>query len=103
MIELNAESVWTRRVTKVVVVSLVFPTLALVFHMLLLVPAMFFYSLLIHFSGHSDLWAKVLAYGDLIPACWVAFLICKRIWPSSTKSIPPSLAVSRDVPPNTAG
>jgi hypothetical protein len=98
MVEANAESVWIGRLTKLVVLSFVFPILVLVFHMLLLVPAMFFDSLLIHFSGHADLWAKVLTVGNLVPACWGAFLICKRIWPSS---IPPSPADSR--PPNTVG
>jgi hypothetical protein len=103
MVEANAESVWIGRLTKLVVLSFVFPILVLVFHMLLLVPAMFLDSLLIHFNGHPDLWAKVLTVGNFVPACWGAFLISKRIWPSSKKAIPPSPTDSHDLPSNPAG
>jgi len=88
IVESSIESVWIGRLTKLVVLFLVFPILVMVFHMLFLIPAMFIDSLLIHLSGHPDLWANVLTVGNFVPACWGAYLISKRIWPNSNRAIP---------------
>jgi hypothetical protein len=83
MTEARSESVWIDRSVKLVIVFFAFPILVLVFHMLLVVPAIFVDSLLIRVAGHPELWAKVLTIGNLIPSCWGAFAVSKWIWPGS--------------------
>lgn len=74
--------VWGHRASKLAIVMLVFPILVLVFHVLLILPAAALSHLLVKFGGHAEFWAKTLSLVALLPACWGAAIVCKRIWPN---------------------
>jgi uncharacterized RDD family membrane protein YckC len=65
---------------RLAIVIFVFPILVLAFHALLIIPAFFVGPLLMHFGGHPKFWANTLSLVALLPACWGAIAICKRIW-----------------------
>lgn len=79
----KVENVWGNRTVKIIVITLVFPTLVLAFHMVLMLPAILIGYLLIHFVGHPEFWGKVLSDLAFLPACWGAFAISKMVWPNS--------------------
>jgi hypothetical protein len=79
----KVENVWENRALKLIIATLVFPILVLVFHMLLMVPAIFLDLLLTNFAGHPEFWGKTLPVVALLPSCWGAIVVCKWIWPRS--------------------
>jgi len=68
---------------RLLIVVFVFPILVLAFHALLFVPAFFVGLLLVHFGGHPKFVGNALSVVTLLPACWGAIAVCKRIWTSS--------------------
>ena len=81
--EEKVKNVRENLVVKLIIVILVFPTLVVAFHMLLMVPAILIGSLLMHFGGHPEFWGKALSVIALLPACWGAFAVCKLVWRAS--------------------
>lgn len=77
------EKVWGNRALKILIVTFVFPILVLVFHLLLEVPTALVALLLAHVAGNPGFWGKTLSVVALIPACWGAAVLCKRVWPAS--------------------
>jgi hypothetical protein len=71
------------RLVKFVIVTMVFPTLAMAFHLLVMVPAAFAQLLLVHIGGNPKFWPIALSILALLPACWGAFAVCKWAWPGS--------------------
>jgi len=79
----KGKNVWENLLVRFVIVVFVFPILVLAFHVLLMLPAFFVDSLLVHIGGHPKFWAKTLSLVALLPACWGAVAMCKGIWPGS--------------------
>ena len=83
MIDATDEKIWMDRLVKVLIVFCVFPTLALVCHLLLTIPALPVAYLLIRFGVSPELGAKILAVATALIACVGAIAVCKWIWPGS--------------------
>ena len=77
----EAQKVWEKRGLKILIVGIIFPILLTVFHKVLILPAIFFGSVIVHFGGDPKLWATVLSVVALLPAGWGAVATCKLIWP----------------------
>jgi hypothetical protein len=76
----KGKNVWENRTVRIFIVVFVFLILVLAFHLLLMVPAMFVGFLLVHFGGNPGFWGRTLSIVALLPACWGAVAVCKRIW-----------------------
>jgi len=83
MAEISEEAprVWEKRALKILIVTLVFPILLLVFHQVLLVPAVLISWVIVHFLGNPRFWATVISAVAMLPAGWGAVATCKLIWP----------------------
>jgi hypothetical protein len=76
----KGKNVWENRMLRLVIVVFIFPILVLAFHALLIVPAVIVEPFFVHFWGHPKFWAKALSIVGLLPAGWVAIVLCRRIW-----------------------
>ena len=77
----EAQKLWGKRGTKILIVGFVFPILVSVFHILLLLPTVLFGSVIIHFGGDPKFWGTVFSVIALLIAGWGAVATCKWIWP----------------------
>jgi len=82
----EVQKVGGQRVTKILIVTLVFPIVLLVFHQVLLVPTVLLGSIMVHFFGDPKLWGTVFSVVALVPAGWGAVATCKLIWPKPQDS-----------------